>query len=103
MGPADRVQGGRSLIENAPLLELHLRYRGEERFVYAKAEHLNMTGSIKDRMALHIITWAYESGALVPGGRIIEVTSGNTRIAFAAISRALGHSGDDLHARLDKH
>ncbi len=86
-----RIQGLTSLIGNTPLLEIRLRYRGEERLLYAKAEHLNMTGSIKDRMALHIIARAYERGALVPGGRIIEVTSGNTGIAFAAIGRALGH------------
>ena len=50
-----------------------------------------MTGSIKDRMALHIIKCAYESGALEPGGRIIEATSGNTGISFSAIGRSLGH------------
>jgi len=50
-----------------------------------------MTGSIKDRMAFHIISQGYLRGALNPGGRIIEATSGNTGIAFAAIGRALGH------------
>ena len=87
----DRIQGLKSLIGNTPLLEVRLRYQDKDRLVYAKAEHLNMTGSIKDRMAFHIITRAYESGALKPGGRIIEVTSGNTGIAFSAIGRALGH------------
>ncbi|MFC2081555.1 PLP-dependent cysteine synthase family protein [Candidatus Bipolaricaulota bacterium] len=87
----DRIQGLKSLIGNTPLLEVRLRYRGEDRTVYAKAEHLNMTGSIKDRMAFHIISRAYASGDLVPGARIIEVTSGNTGIAFSSIGRALGH------------
>ncbi len=64
--PIDRVQGLKSLIGNPPLLELHLKYRGEQRSIYPKAEPLDMTGSIKDRMALHIITRTYESGALVP-------------------------------------
>lgn len=64
---------------------------GEPRRLYAKAENLNMTGSIKDRMALHIIRRAYETGDLEPGGLIIEATSGNTGISFCAVGRALGH------------
>jgi len=50
-----------------------------------------MTGSIKDRMALHILQRASESGALIPGGMIVEATSGNTGISFCALGRALGH------------
>src|SRR5512135_732793 len=78
-------------IGNTPLLAIELRYRGEPRVLYAKAEHLNMTGSIKDRMAFHIIRRGYERGALRPGATITEATSGNTGISFAAIGRALGH------------
>jgi cysteine synthase A len=52
---------------------------------------MNMTGSVKDRMALHILRSAYANGSLQPGTRIIEATSGNTGISFAAIGRALGH------------
>lgn len=81
-----RIQALQSLIGNTPLLEIGLLYRGKDRVIYAKAEHLNMTGSIKDRMALHIIAEAYRTGALSKGERIIEVTSGNTGIAFAAIA-----------------
>ena len=62
-----------------------------DRIVYAKAENLNLTGSIKDRMALHILRRAYERGVLEPGGTIVEATCGNTGISFAAIGRALGH------------
>jgi cysteine synthase A len=86
-----RLTGLKSLIGNTPLLALELTYRGEQRVIYAKAEHLNLTGSVKDRMALHILRQAYARGALLPGARIIEVTSGNTGIAFAALGRALGH------------
>lgn len=50
-----------------------------------------MTGSIKDRMAFHILRQAIERGDLRPGDSIIEATSGNTGIAIAAIGRALGH------------
>ncbi len=86
-----RTQRLAGLVGNTPLLEIRLRFEGEERVLYAKAEHLNMTGSIKDRMALHIIRRAYLNGDLAPGDRIIEVTSGNTGIAFSALGRALGH------------
>jgi len=79
------------MIGNTPLLEIHLDYKGEKRVIYAKAEHLNMTGSIKDRMAFHIISKAYLKGALIEGTSIFEATSGNTGISVAAIGRALGH------------
>lgn len=86
-----RLNGLATLIGNTPLLELSFTCRGEERTIHAKAENLNLTGSIKDRMALHIIRQAYESGDLQPGDLIIEATSGNTGIAFSAIGRAMGH------------
>jgi cysteine synthase A len=66
-------------------------FRGQKRFLYAKAENLNMTGSIKDRMAIHILSKGYATGFLRPGNLIIEATSGNTGISFSAIGRALGH------------
>jgi cysteine synthase A len=81
----------KSLVGNTPLLEIHFRYKGEERKIYAKAENLNMTGSIKDRMAFHILSKAFENGNLKPGMQLFEATSGNTGISFAAIGRALGH------------
>lgn len=89
--PDVRIRGLQSLVGNTPLLEIALQWRGRRRVLYAKAEHLNMTGSIKDRMALHILRQAYEVDALQPGALIIEATSGNTGISFAALGRALGH------------
>src|SRR6476619_5956453 len=86
-----RINGLRVLTGNTPLLAIDCEVFGRRRTVYAKAENLNFTGSIKDRMALHIIRRAFETGALQPGGRIIEATSGNTGISFAALGRALGH------------
>jgi cysteine synthase A len=86
-----KIKGLASLIGNTPLFEIMLTYHGKKRIIYAKAEHLNMTGSIKDRMAFHIIQQGYKRGVLKPGYQIIEATSGNTGIAFAAIGRALGH------------
>ena len=86
-----RFQGLRRLIGNTPLLAIDYLFEGRRRTLFAKSENLNMTGSVKDRMALYILRKAYERGALEPGGLIIEATSGNTGIAFAAIGRALGH------------
>ena len=86
-----RFKGIHHVIGNTPLLEIHLRYNNAERVIYAKAENVNLTGSIKDRMAYHILKRAYESGALRGGDTIAEATSGNTGISFAAIGRALGH------------
>lgn len=86
-----RLRGLATLVGNTPLLAVRCRFRGTERVVFAKAEHVNMTGSIKDRMALHILLEGYASGALAAGAPIAEATSGNTGIAFAAIGRALGH------------
>jgi cysteine synthase len=88
---ARRLKGLSRLIGNTPLLAIDLTYRGRPRTLYAKAENLNMTGSIKDRMALHIVTRAYERGVLRPGALFVEATSGNTGISFAAIGRAMGH------------
>ena len=80
------------MVGNTPLLEISFEFRGRQRVIYAKSEQLNLTGSIKDRMALHILREAYRSGQLHSGDTIAEATSGNTGIAFAAIGRALGHS-----------
>lgn len=86
-----KFRGLKRLVGNTPLIAVECRYKGEKRTIYAKAENLNMTGSIKDRMALHILRHAYQTGDLQPGSTIIEATSGNTGIAFAAIGRSLGH------------
>jgi cysteine synthase A len=86
-----RIESLVPLVGNTPLAAIDFTFRGEPRTLYAKLESMNLTGSVKDRMALHVLRRAYERGALVPGGRIIEATSGNTGISFAALGRALGH------------
>jgi cysteine synthase A len=89
---AERLRGLRVLVGNTPLLAIDYALDGgAPRRLFAKAENLNLTGSIKDRMALHILRRAIESGELAPDGLVIEATSGNTGIAFAAVGRALGH------------
>ncbi|MBE0590867.1 MAG: cysteine synthase family protein [Gemmatimonadales bacterium] len=87
----NRMLGLRCLVGNTPLLAIDFAFRGRKRVLYAKAEHVNMTGSIKDRMALHIIQQGYAKDLLHPGDRIVEATSGNTGIAMSAIGRAMGH------------
>jgi cysteine synthase A len=87
----DRFRSLHRLIGNTPLLAIDLLYRGEPRVIYAKHESLNLTGSIKDRMALFILEHAYRDGTIAPGDLIAEATSGNTGISFAAVGRALGH------------
>ncbi|GAA3768817.1 PLP-dependent cysteine synthase family protein [Terriglobus aquaticus] len=81
----------RAMVGNTQLLVITYRFRGRMGKVCAKAEHLNLSGSIKDRMALHILETAYADGTLRPGDCIVEATSGNTGIAFAALGSALGH------------
>lgn len=85
------VAAVRQLVGNTPLLEVLYRFDGRERRLYAKYESMNMTGSVKDRMACHILAEAYASESLRPGDMIVEVSSGNTGIAFAALGAALGH------------
>lgn len=86
-----RLLGLTRLVGNTPLLALDFSFRGKRRAVYAKAEHLNLTGSIKDRMALEILRQAYRRGTLRPGDLIVEATSGNTGLSLASLGRALGH------------
>src|SRR5271165_56347 len=88
---ASRFRALERLIGNTPLLAIDFEFRGQRRTIYAKSEQMNLTGSIKDRMALHILRQAYAEGRLRPGDTIAEATSGNTGIAFAALGRALGH------------
>ncbi|MCC7157970.1 MAG: cysteine synthase family protein [Ignavibacteria bacterium] len=86
-----KFNGIHHLVGNTPLFAINFTYKGKKRRLFAKSENLNMTGSIKDRMALHILRRAYLSGTIKPGDPIVEATSGNTGISFAAIGRALGH------------
>ena len=80
------------LIGNTPMLELQYVYKGKHDRIFVKCEHYNLTGSIKDRMALYILYKAYVNHQINLDDTIVEATSGNTGIAFAAIGKALGHS-----------
>lgn len=80
-------------IGNTPLIRLHSLTRdlpaGVE--VYAKGEHLNPGGSVKDRAALSMIRDGQRTGRLTPDKTILDATSGNTGIAYAMIGAALGY------------
>lgn len=86
-----RLQRLWHLVGNTPMVEISYRYQGNKRKIYAKCEHYNLTGSIKDRMALYILQEAYNQKKIKAGDRIVEATSGNTGIAFASIGKALNH------------
>lgn len=76
-------------IGHTPLLRLRLVET--EVPVYAKAEHLNPGGSVKDRAALSMILDGERSGRLRPGMTILDATSGNTGIAYAMIGASRGY------------
>lgn len=81
------------LVGNTPLIKLDRICQGLAPGVevYAKAEWYNPGGSVKDRAALWMIRAGERSGALRPGMRIADATSGNTGIAYATIGAALGY------------
>lgn len=78
-------------IGNTPLIRLTAASQATDCDIYAKAEFLNPGGSIKDRIARHIILEAEKRGDLKPGDTIMEVTSGNTGIAFSMIGAIRGY------------
>lgn len=88
---SEKFNNIRGMIGKTPLLEIRFTYKGEPRKIYAKAEYLNLTGSIKDRVALYIMEKSYKNGEINSGDVIAEATSGNTGIAFSAIGSYLGH------------
>jgi S-sulfo-L-cysteine synthase (O-acetyl-L-serine-dependent) len=82
------------LIGNTPLVRLEALETNGSR-IFAKLEWQNPAGSVKDRAAARMIAEGERSGALRPGGTILDATSGNTGIAYAMLGAALGY-----HVRL---
>ena len=78
-------------VGDTPLIRLRSVTAGLKCTVYAKAEFLNPGGSIKDRIAMHIIDQAEKRGDLKPGGTIIEGTSGNTGAGLAMVAALRGY------------
>ncbi len=82
------------LIGNTPLLTLsrYGKQAGTNATLLAKLEGFNPGGSAKDRIALSMILEAEKTGKLLPGGTIVEPTSGNTGIGLATVGTARGYS-----------
>jgi cysteine synthase A len=87
---ADKIKKLRNFVGNTPLIKIIAELDGKEVVVYAKYEAWNFSGSIKDRMALQILQSAENLSSFKQGDTIVEATSGNTGIAFAAMGAFLG-------------
>ena len=80
-----------SAIGRTPLVRLRKVVGPDDATVLVKLEYLNPGGSIKDRMAVHIIEKAERAGVLKPGGTIVENTSGNTGVGVAMAAAVKGY------------
>jgi len=95
MEPADlhpnpsRARAVMDLIGNTPLVPL--RFESEDVTLLAKCEFLNPSGSVKDRLARHVLLDAEQRGLLRPDSVILECSSGNTGIALAMVGAAMGY------------
>ncbi len=85
-----RVDNVLATIGNTPHIRVN-RLFGSGAAVWIKSERANPGGSIKDRIALAMVEDAERSGALAPGGTIIEPTSGNTGIGLAMVAAVKGY------------
>ena len=79
------------LVGNTPLVRCHSLANHVKAKIYLKLEYLNPGGSVKDRPAMQMITDAEQSGALRPGGTIVEATSGNTGMGLALAAAIKGY------------
>jgi cysteine synthase B len=80
-----------AVIGRTPMVELRRLAPSPSVSLFAKIEGANPTGSVKDRIALSMLTDARATGALQPGQTIFEPSSGNTGISLAMVGRLLGH------------
>jgi len=76
---------------NTPLVRINKIHDGAQGNIFAKLEFYNPTSSVKDRLGIAMIDAAEASGALKPGGTVVEATSGNTGIAVAMVAAARGY------------
>lgn len=79
------------LIGNTPMIKIKAKYKSRIINVFAKLEYYNYTGSIKDRIAYYILNQSYKDKTLKKKMPIIEATSGNTGISFAALGAYYNH------------
>jgi cysteine synthase len=81
------------MVGNTPLLALRLRLKTQEHRIYAKAEFLNLTGSIKDRMALHVLQAAYREGRIRAVDTIAEASE-----AYSPLEADVDESQDNARS-----
>lgn len=78
-------------IGNTPMVKIMYKYKEKENEIYTKLESYNLTGSIKDRVALYIFKEAYRKKLLKKEMMLVEATSGNTGIALSALGAYFGN------------
>jgi cystathionine beta-synthase len=78
-------------VGGTPLIRLNRVTAGLSAAVWVKVEFTNPGGSVKDRAAVAMVRDAERSGALVPGGVIVEGSSGNTGVGLAMVAAQLGY------------
>ena len=79
------------LVGNTPLVRLSRFGLGLRHNLFAKCEFLNPGGSIKDRIAFHMVAREEKSGQLKPGATIVEATAGNTGVGLALVAALKGY------------
>ncbi|MDM0114606.1 cysteine synthase A [Variovorax sp. J22R133] len=86
-----KAQNVLETIGGTPHIRLQRLFKGASQQIWIKSERANPGGSIKDRIALSMVEDAEKSGALKPGGTIVEPTSGNTGIGLAMVAAVKGY------------
>jgi cysteine synthase B len=86
----DSIDRVRQLVGNTPLYEIKRVYQKPGVRIFAKLEWQQIGGSVKSRPAFRILEDALQKGLLTPGKKLLDASSGNTGIAYAAIGAALG-------------
>src|SRR6185369_9425818 len=89
--PSQVAAGTLELIGNSPVVELACISDPSSAQIFGKLESFNPGGSVKDRICLAMIESAEQDGRLLPGGTIVEPTSGNTGIGLAMVAAARGY------------
>src|SRR5438552_17940689 len=79
-------------VGKTPVVKLQKVARHVSAEIYVKCEYLNPAGSMKDRVAMHIVSDAERRGLLRPGGTIVEATSGNTGMGLAMVAAIRGYT-----------
>ena len=86
-----KAQNVLDTIGGTPHIRYQRLFKDATQQVWIKSERSNPGGSIKDRIALSMVEDAERSGALKPGGTIVEPTSGNTGVGLAMVAAVKGY------------